>query len=92
MGEYVADVLRRRRFGKDVRPFRYKDKGMLAVIGRNKAVADIGNLHFSGFSAWLIWVFVHIHFLIEFDNKLKVMTQWAWNYWTVRILANSPFE
>jgi len=84
MGEYVADVLRRRRFDKDVRPFRYKDKGMLAVIGRNKAVADIGNLHFSGFTAWLIWVFVHIHFLIEFDNKLKVMTQWAWNYVTRR--------
>lgn len=84
MGEYVADVLRRRRFEKEVRPFHYKDKGMLAVIGRNKAVADIGRLHFGGFPAWLIWVFVHINFLIEFDNKLKVMTQWGWNYFTRR--------
>ena len=84
MGEYVADVLRRRRFGKEIRPFRYSDKGMLAVIGRNRAVADIGRLHFSGLTAWLIWVFVHIHFLIEFDNKLKVLTQWGWNYLTRR--------
>jgi NADH dehydrogenase len=84
MGNYVADVLRRRRFAKEVRPFHYKDKGMLAVIGRNQAVADIGNLHFAGFPAWLIWVFVHINFLIEFDNKLKVMTQWGWNYLTRR--------
>ena len=84
MGKYVADVLRRRRFNKEIQPFVYKDKGMLAVIGRNKAVADIGNLHFAGFPAWLIWVFVHINFLIEFDNKLKVMTQWGWNYLTRR--------
>jgi NADH dehydrogenase len=83
-GEYVADALRRRRFGKAIRPFHYKDKGMLAVIGRNRAVADIGHLHFAGFTAWLIWVFVHIHFLIEFDNKFKVMSQWAWNYLTRR--------
>jgi NADH dehydrogenase len=84
MGDYAADVLRRRRFGKQIRPFRYQDKGLLAVIGRNRAVADIGKLHFAGFTAWLIWVFVHIHFLIEFDNKLKVMTQWGWNYLTRR--------
>ena len=84
MGDYVADVLRRRRFGKEGRPFHYTDKGMLAVIGRNRAVADIGRLHFAGLPAWLIWVFVHINFLIEFDNKLKVMTQWGWNYLTRR--------
>ena len=65
-------------------PFRYKDKGILAVIGRHAAVADIGRLHFSGYPAWLIWVFVHINFLIQFDNKLKVMTQWGWNYLTRR--------
>ena len=83
-GEYVADVLRRRRFQKEIRPFHYRDKGMLAVIGRNEAVADIGRLHFHGFPAWLIWVFVHINFLIEFDNKFKVMAQWGWNYVTQR--------
>ncbi|MBP6787441.1 MAG: NAD(P)/FAD-dependent oxidoreductase [Candidatus Promineofilum sp.] len=83
-GQYVADVLRRRRAAQPVPPFRYKDKGVLAVIGRHEAVADIGRLHFSGLPAWLIWVFVHINFLIEFDNKLKVMTQWGWNYVTRR--------
>jgi NADH:ubiquinone reductase (H+-translocating) len=83
-GSYVADVLRRRRFGKEHRPFHYNDKGMLAVIGRGAAVAEIGRLQFGGLLAWLIWVFVHINFLIEFDNKLKVMTQWGWNYLTRR--------
>jgi NADH dehydrogenase len=83
-GQFVAGVLRRRRAGQPVPPFRYKDKGILAVIGRHEAVADIGRLHFSGLPAWLIWVFVHINFLIEFDNKLKVMTQWGWNYVTRR--------
>ena len=83
-GQFVADVLRRRRAAQPVPPFRYKDKGVLAVIGRHEAVADIGRLHFSGLPAWLIWVFVHINFLIEFDNKLKVMTQWGWNYVTRR--------
>ena len=83
-GQYVAEVLRHRRLGQDAPPFRYRDKGLLAVIGRNEAVADIGRLHFSGFPAWLVWVFVHINFLIEFDNKLRVMTQWGWNYLTRR--------
>ena len=83
-GQYVAGVLRRRRAAQPTPPFRYRDKGILAVIGRHAAVADIGRLHFSGYPAWLIWVFVHINFLIEFDNKLKVMTQWGWNYLTRR--------
>jgi hypothetical protein len=64
--------------------FRYFDKGSLAVIGRNAAVAQMGTLHFSGFVAWLAWVFVHIWYLIEFDNKLMVMFQWAYNYFTRR--------
>jgi len=84
MGNYVADVLRRRRFNKAIRPFHYKDKGNLAVIGRNRAVADIHNFRFSGLPAWLIWALIHINFLIEFDNKLKVMVQWGWNYFTRR--------
>lgn len=83
-GSYVADLLRRRRLGKASPIFQYRDKGMLAVIGRNAAVADVGRLHFAGIPAWLIWIFVHIHFLIEFDNKLKVLIQWGWNYFTRR--------
>jgi NADH dehydrogenase len=58
------------------------DKGSLAVIGRNAAVANFHFLHLDGFIAWLIWIFVHIRYLIEFDNTLLVMTQWAWNYFT----------
>ncbi len=81
-GRYVANLLEKRIKGKTVPPFRYHDKGKLAVIGRNAAVADFGRFQFSGFLAWLIWVFVHIRYLIEFDNKVLVLIQWAWNYFT----------
>jgi NADH dehydrogenase len=81
-GRYEAEVIGRRLEGKAAPPpFRYKDKGNLAVIGRNEAVADFGRLRLSGYPAWLIWVLVHIQFLIEYDNKLKVMVEWAWEYW-----------
>lgn len=81
-GRYVANLLRKRAKGETLPPFRYKDKGNLAVIGRSAAVADVYGLHFGGFIAWLIWVFVHIQFLIEFDNKLLVLIQWAVYFWT----------
>ncbi|MGH7469321.1 MAG: NAD(P)/FAD-dependent oxidoreductase [Longimicrobiales bacterium] len=61
-------------------PFRYRDKGNLATIGRAAAVADIHGLRFGGFLAWLIWVFVHILYLIGFRNRIIVMVQWAWAY------------
>jgi NADH dehydrogenase len=83
-GRYVADLLRKRERGQSLSPFRYQDKGNLAVIGRSAAVAEIGRLRFGGFLAWLIWVFVHIQFLIEFDNKLLVLLQWASYFWTRR--------
>jgi NADH dehydrogenase len=81
-GEYLAKLIDRRLTGDTLPPFEYKDLGSLAVIGRNAAVVDLGFVRFSGPLAWLAWVFVHIYFLIEFDNKLIVMTQWAWNYFT----------
>lgn len=62
-------------------PFAYRDKGNLSVIGRNAAVAQIGRFKLSGVLAWLIWAWVHIAYLIGFDNKLIVMLRWAWNYW-----------
>jgi NADH dehydrogenase len=62
------------------KPFRYRDKGNLSVIGRNSAVAQIGKLQFSGFLAWIIWAVIHIAYLIGFQNKFLVMFQWAWNY------------
>ena len=63
-------------------PFRYFDVGNLAVIGQNTAVVNLGFIKLSGLLAWLIWVFAHIYYLIEFDNKLVVMVQWGWNYFT----------
>lgn len=81
-GQYVAAQIQQQLTGNSLIPFRYFDRGSLAVIGRNAAVVDLGFIKFSGFLAWLTWVFVHIYFLIEFDNKLVVMMQWAWNYWT----------
>jgi NADH:ubiquinone reductase (H+-translocating) len=81
-GRYVGDVIRRRLQGKAVAPFRYRDRGNLAVIGRHAAVADLHSLHFAGLAAWLLWLFIHIYYLIGFENKLVVMFQWGWNYVT----------
>ncbi len=81
-GRYVADRIAARLRGEMPPPFRYRNKGNLAVIGRNAAVADMGIIRFSGFLAWLTWIFVHIAYLIEYDNKLLVLFQWAWNYFT----------
>ena len=81
-GRYVSKVIRRRLDGKRTVLFRYRDRGSMATIGRAAAVADIGRFHFSGFLAWLAWLFVHLIFLIGFENRLLVLTQWAWNYIT----------
>jgi NADH dehydrogenase FAD-containing subunit len=69
---------------KDLRPFRYHHKGNLAIIGRHAGVADFGRLHLHDFLAWILWLFVHISYLIGFDNKLLVLFQWAWNYVTCK--------
>lgn len=76
----AVDNLRRYLRGEPLRPFRYKDPGVMATIGRNQAVARLGKLHFRGFVAWLIWVVVHIYQLIGFRNRLVVMITWAWDY------------
>jgi len=81
-GEYVARLIRQRLTGNNLSPFEYSNNGSLAVIGQNKAVADLGFMKLSGPLAWLVWVFAHIFYLIEFDNKLIVLTQWAWSYFT----------
>ena len=77
-GRYVAHALRGRRSG----PFRYRDKGDLATIGRSRAVAVIKGARLSGFLAWLIWLAVHITYLIGFENRLLVLTRWAFSYTT----------
>lgn len=81
-GSYLADSIQRRLEGKPVTPFEYKNKGSMAVIGRNEAVADLGFAKMSGFPAWFLWIFVHIYYLVEFDNKLLVLLQWGWHYFT----------
>jgi NADH dehydrogenase len=63
-------------------PFHYFDKGSLATIGRAAAVAEFGRIHISGFMAWLAWLFIHILFLIGFQNRMLVFMQWAWSYFT----------
>ncbi len=79
-GEYVARLLRNRLDGKTTAPFRYKDRGNMAIVGRGSAVAYIGRVQLAGFGAWLAWLFVHIVNLIEFENKILVLVQWAWCY------------
>ncbi|HWR83341.1 MAG TPA: NAD(P)/FAD-dependent oxidoreductase [Candidatus Deferrimicrobium sp.] len=81
-GRYVARLIARRLQGKQAKPFHYRDKGTLATIGRAAAVGFFGKLHVSGYTAWLLWLFVHLMYLVEFENRLLVFFQWAWNYFT----------
>ncbi len=81
-GNYVAKLIRDRIKGAVTKPFSYSNKGSMAVIGQNKAVVDLNFIKFAGPLAWFVWIFAHIYYLIEFDNKLVVMIQWAWNYFT----------
>ncbi|HEX8255421.1 MAG TPA: NAD(P)/FAD-dependent oxidoreductase [Thermoanaerobaculia bacterium] len=81
-GQHTALNLRRAVEGQPLRPFRYRDKGSLATIGRAAAVADFGKVRFGGFMAWMAWLVIHIFFLIGFRNRFLVITQWAWAYLT----------
>ena len=81
-GRYVAKTIEHRLRGEKIEPFRYFDKGNLAEIGRNAAVADLGWLRLTGFPAWVIWLFVHLLYIVEFQNRLLVLVQWAWLYFT----------
>ncbi len=88
-GIYAAKHIK----GNSRKEFKYRNKGSLAVIGRNSAVADFTILHVSGFIAWILWVFVHIGYLIGFNNRVFVLLKWAWNYFkkksTSRIIYRS---
>jgi len=81
-GRYVANLIRKKLRGETVGPFRYFNKGNLATIGRNKAVAEFGRVHISGFLAWFTWVFVHLMYLVEFENRMMVLVEWIYNYIT----------
>ena len=76
--------------------FSYVDKGQMATIGRKKAIAEVGNFKFSGFLAWMMWLVIHIYFLIGFKNRLFVMLEWAWSYFTfkrgARLILNKEWR
>lgn len=79
-GRYVAGLIRAQAEGRTVLPFRYHDKGSLAVIGRAAGVADFGRLHFHGWPAWLLWLFVHLMYLAQFRNRVLVFIRWGFQY------------
>ena len=82
-GRYVARLIASRAAGRAApAPFHYFNKGNLATVGRNKAVAEFGKVHIAGFLAWFTWVFVHLMYLVEFDNRLLVFVEWVYNYFT----------
>ena len=95
MGRYASEVIRRRLAGKaPLPPFHYRDYGNLTTIGRKAAIADFGRFRLSGFPAWLLWLVVHIYFLIGFRNRIGVMIDWAWAYFTfdrsARLITGTP--
>ena len=79
-GRLVAENIKRLIKKKPLKPFSYRDKGTMATIGRNKAVVDLGKFRIHGFSAWIIWMFVHLVYLIGFRNKIFVLISWIWSY------------
>ncbi len=82
-GRYVASVITHRAEGKELnKPFHYRDKGNLATVGRSYAIVDIAHIRLTGLLAWLMWLVVHIYFLVGFRNRLVAIFQWAWTYFT----------
>jgi NADH dehydrogenase len=82
MGRHAAQAIRARLAGEPAKPFRYRDYGNLATIGRMAAVVEYGRLRLSGVFAWWFWLWIHLFFLIGFRNRLVVMIEWAWSYFS----------
>jgi NADH dehydrogenase len=81
-GRYVAKVVKARLRGREYEPFRYRDKGNVATIGRSRAVADVKGLKVSGFLAWVLWLVIHIWYLIGFQNRILVLIRWSFSFFT----------
>ncbi len=92
MGRHAARNLVAGLAGRPTRPFRYRDYGQLATIGRSSAVAMFGKIHIWGWLAWVAWLTAHIYFLIGFRNRLVVLIDWAWAYWTFERSARVVVE
>lgn len=95
-GELLAKNLNRMAAGKELKPFKYFNKGSMATVGRNKAVVDMPNgFSFGGFMAWITWMFIHLLYLIGFRNRWVVLNNWIWNYFTydrgIRLIIR-PFD
>lgn len=95
-GVSVARAITARLGGATAPEFRYRDRGAMATIGRAAAVADFGWIRLSGLAAWLAWLFIHLMYLVEFENRILVLVQWAWNYVTwnrsARLITGGEFE
>ncbi|ULJ75875.1 NAD(P)/FAD-dependent oxidoreductase [Rhizobium gallicum] len=91
VGRLIADQIRGR---EPKRPFRYQDKGNMAVVGRNYAILEAGHLRMSGFLSWLVWVFIHLMALPQMQNRWRVQSQWLWSYLTgqrsSRLISEAP--
>jgi NADH dehydrogenase len=81
-GKYVAGLIQARLRGESRPPFCYRDPGMMATIGRSAAIVQIGRFQFTGWPAWMIWLLLHLMLLVQFENRVLVLIQWAWNYFT----------
>lgn len=81
MGLYAGQAILAKEVGSPVKPFRFRDKGSMATIGRNAAVARAFGINFRGFAAWLVWLLLHLYYLIGFRNRIVVMLNWVWYYW-----------
>jgi NADH dehydrogenase len=94
MGRYAAGAIARRLQDLPDQPFRYRDKGNLAVIGRAAGVAQFPHFHFTGLLAWLLWLFVHLMYLVGFQNRLIVFIRWGFAYFTynrgARLITGDP--
>ena len=81
-GQYVGELIRRRQRGKSMPAFHYRDKGNIAVIARGAAVAEVGRFRFGGWLAWQLWAYIHLVHQMEIENRLLVLVQWLWNFFT----------
>ncbi|HCE66878.1 MAG: pyridine nucleotide-disulfide oxidoreductase [Geobacteraceae bacterium GWC2_55_20] len=81
MGIYAGKAILSKAGGTPLPPFRYRDKGSMATIGRNSAVASAFGMNFRGYPAWLVWLLLHLYYLIGFRNRIVVMLNWVWYYW-----------
>jgi NADH dehydrogenase len=81
-GWYAAKLIEKRLRGEKTEPFHYWNKGNLATIGRAAAVADLGSIRFSGLLAWLAWLFIHLLYLVGFQNRFLVLSKWVYDYVT----------